>query len=371
MTNGPITYEQSGVNYANLDPLKIAAQNAARTTTANLAINFSYQEWPASRGESAFVWKEGDRSKAMVTEGLGTKNLVADAMYAANPKGPTYYGAIAQDTVAMIVNDLVTVGAMPEVVTAHWSVESANWFNDKKRVADLTSGWAKAVNEAGATWGGGETPALKGILLPGVIELSGTAVGEVDPAFHPVLGEQLRQDDVIIVLGSSGIHANGLTLAREVSDRLPEGYTTLLPDGRTYGEALLTPTYLYTSALQAMQGEGINPSYMANITGHGWRKFMRATKELTYRMFDIPMPQPEFKLIKRVSRNDDEEMYGNFNMGAGFAVYLPERLAANALSVVREVGFDANIMGVVEKGTKQVIIEPLGITYKEDAMHLR
>lgn len=371
MTQSPITYEGSGVNYAGLDPLKITAQRAAVDTTHNLPTYFGYDPVEKSRGELAYVWDEGDRYGAIVTEGLGTKNLVADARSRTNPHGPTHYDQLSQDTVAMIVNDLITVGAMPKVVTAHWSVASDEWFKNQRRVEDLTAGWAAACNLAGATWGGGETPALKGILQPGVIELSGTAVGEIRDKYNLVTDDRLRAGDAIVVLGSSGIHANGLTLAREVANRLPEGYETTLSDGRKYGDALLTPTPIYVPAVRSLQEEGIIPTYMANITGHGWRKFMRATQELTYRMFALPKPQAEFDLIQKVSGNDLREMYGNFNMGAGYAFFLRANRVDKAVRVLGNAGFDAMTVGEVEAGAKRVILEPIDITYSDDAMHLR
>jgi phosphoribosylformylglycinamidine cyclo-ligase len=256
-----ITYEQAGVDYGDLDPFKIAAQAAAASTAPNLEA-FDSQEVAASRGESAYVWSEGDRYGAMTPEGLGTKNLVADAMRAVT--GRTYYDVVAQDTVAMIVNDLVSVGALPKVVTAHFSVAEASWFNDRERTHDLLDGWATACNDAGAAWGGGETPQLKDILRPGVIELSGAAVGEIYPKKNLAHGDRLEPGDGIILLGSSGIHANGLTLAREVAEKLPEGYATELEDGSLYGDALLRPTIIYVEAVRALLAarRGRGPLYV-------------------------------------------------------------------------------------------------------------
>jgi len=369
MSEGPITYEQSGVDYKQLDPFKVAAQRAAGQTAVNLFQNFGYNEVTATRGESAFVWDEGDKYQATVTEGLGTKNLVADGYR--KPGGPTYYDAVGQDTIAMIVNDIITVGAFPKVIGAHMSVANAEWFSDVQRANDLVNGWKRACDLAGATWGGGETPALKGILMPGVIELSGNAVGEIYPKERLTLGEKLQEGDAIVIIESSGVHANGITLARTVAGMLPDGYDTLLSNGRAFGEALLTPTPIYVPAIRALFENGIDVHYMANITGHGWRKLMRADKELTYHIHSMPEPQPEFELIQQVSGNDDEEMYGNFNMGAGYAVYVSQAQVKDTLALIQEAGFRGLHAGDVLAGSKQVVLEPIDLTFAGDSLKVR
>ena len=371
--NQPMTYEQSGVRYSDLDAFKRAAQEAARSTAQNLE-RFGYHEIPQSRGESAFVWDEGRSYRVMVTEGLGTKNLVADATSALCNRA--YYFKIAQDTLAMIFNDLGSVGdAEPQVVTAHFSVGNSNWFTDPAfpdRTADLINGWAYTCNLAGATWGGGETPALKDIVEDGKIELSGTAVGEIRNKERLTLGDKLAPGDAIVLLGSTGIHANGLTLARTIADQLPNGYATRLSDGTYYGDALLQPTPVYTPLIHQLFEAGIDIHYMSNITGHGWRKLMRADKELSYIIDAIPRHQPVFDFIQEQSHNDDAEMYGNFNMGAGFVLFVNKEHVYAALQVAAQHGVLAMCAGRVEAGPKQVIIEPKnGLTFSGSSLAVR
>ena len=363
----PLTYEQTGVSYADMDPFKIVAQMAGRSTARNLS-RFGYQEIAESRGESAYVWDEGDKYGAMVTEGLGTKNLVADAVRPLS--GRTHYDAVAQDTVAMIVNDLIVVGASPKVMTAHFSVGDSAWFKDKDRVKDLVWGWAAACNQAGAVWGGGETPTLKGVLEPGAIELSGTAVGEISPKSNLMLGEKIVPGDSIIFLGSTGIHANGLTLAREIASRLEDGYATRLADGSLYGEAILKPTRIYVKAAQQLM-EHVDVHYMANITGHGWRKIMRAKQAVSYVIDQVPKPQPIFDFIEEQSGNDEQEMYGNFNMGVGFVVFVGRSDEKRALELLSDFPFASMRGGTVEDGPKQVVIEPKNLTFSEGSLKVR
>ena len=364
----PQTYASTGVNYDAMDPVKRLAQQAAAETTVNLA-RFGANEVPGIRGESAYVIEEKDRYVAHVVEGLGTKNLVADEVRKFT--GKTHYDSIAQDTVAMIANDLITVGADPQVVSAYWAVGDSEWFLDEERAADLASGWKNAVDMAGAVWGGGETPTLKGIINPNAIDLAGSATGIVRPKERLVSEEKLKLGDAIFMVESSGIHANGLTLARSIADNLPEGYQTLLADGRTYGESLLMPTHIYAKLVRDLFEAGIDIHYMVNITGHGWRKLMRPKRALTYFIGAIPQPQPVFNFIKEHSGNDNKEVYGNFNMGAGFALYVPDNKADLVEKVSKGNGLKSMLAGYVQEGEKQVVIEPLGITFKGDSLNVR
>ncbi len=352
-----------------MDAIKRLAQLRAKATAGNLT-RFGMQEMGASRGESAYVWDEGDSYRAFVVEGLGTKNLIAEGVRMFS--GKTHYDSLAQDTVAMIVNDLIVVGADPQVVNAYFAVGDSQWFADEERARDLIEGWGKAVNLAGAAWGGGETPTLKGIIDPSTIDLSGSAVGIIKPKERLTLGDKLVPGDAIMLVESSGIHANGLTLARAIATKLPEGYRTTLADGTTYGEALLTPTHIYAGLVRDLFMDGIDIHYMVNITGHGWRKLMRATKDLSYVIDKVPKPHVLFDFIQEHSGNDDQEMYGIFNMGAGFAIFLPEKDVPRARKIAKEKHqFTTINAGRVEKGKRQVIIKPKDVVFKGESLLLR
>lgn len=365
----PITYASTGVNYDAMDPLKRLAQFRARATAGNLE-RFGMREVEASRGESAYVWEEQDGYRAFVMEGLGTKNRVADETRKIT--GKTHYDAIAQDTIAMIVNDLIVVGAEPQVVNAYFAVGSSDWFADEERSRDLVEGWAKATSMAGAVWGGGETSTLKGIIEPDTIDLSGSSVGIVRPKDRLTLGDKLTPGDVIFLVESSGIHANGLTLARTIASKLPEGYATPLSDGKSYGESLLAPTHIYAGLTRDLFEAGIDLHYMVNITGHGWRKLMRASRDLSYIIDEVPEPQQVFNLIQEQSGNDDTEMYGNFNMGAGFAVFMSKEGIDLAQCIARENhGLSSLIAGYVEEGQRQVVINPRNVVFKGETLGVR
>ncbi len=389
--NDPLTYASAGVNYDFMDRFKrLAQQEAAKTSPIIERHGMFVVE--LSRGESAFVIDEPDRYTAHVVEGLGTKNLVADevrkrqydqsqiALEMGKATGRTYYDNIAQDTVAMIVNDLITVGADPIVVNAYCAVGSSDWFNDEQRVNDLVSGWRYACIEAGATWGGGETPTLSGIIEPNAIDLAGSAYGVIKPKERLTLGDRLEPGDAIMLVQSSGIHANGLTLARRVAGAianssgcsLAEAYATELSDGSTFGESLLEPTIIYAGLVRAIFDEGIDIHYMANITGHGWRKLMRLEKPFTYLVRKLPEPQPIFQFLQEQSGNDTREMYGNFNMGAGFALYVPQEMAHKVEQIATNYhGLGVTNVGTVREGPRQVAIPPLNLLYKADTLGVR
>ncbi len=274
-----MTYAGSGVDYGALDPFKRRAQLAGRST-ADAIRRLGVSEVEMSRGESAYLVETPDSYLAHVEEGLGTKNLVADAMYRLVPSR-SYYDHIAQDTVAMIVNDMVTLGALPLAVAMHLGAGSSDWFRDERRAGDLVDGWRKACQLARCAWGGGETPTLSGVVEAATVVLAGSAIGVIKPKGRLIRGN-IQHGDAIVMFESSGIHANGLTLARAVADRAPNGYLTLLSDGRPYGESLLDPTHIYVGAIEDCLSRGVDIHYAVNITGHGWRKLMRASDPFAY-----------------------------------------------------------------------------------------
>ena len=368
MTHPPLDYSASGVDYNKIDPLKLLAQKAASETGANLSAH-GFSEVAASRGESAYVMEVEGRFIASITECLGTKALVADDVRAIT--GRTHYDSIAQDTIAMAVNDLITVGATPLSVHAYWAAGGSDWFADEQRVRDLVEGWRKACDICKVSWGGGETPALSGVVEAGRIDLAASSVGIVPSRERLTLGEKIRDGDAIVLLASSGIHANGVSLARKLVERLPGGYATRLPDGRTYGESLLDPTTLYVPVTEALFAAGIVPHYAANITGHGWRKLMRHSGEWTYRIHSLPDVPPVLRFMKEQAGIDDHEAYGSLNMGVGFALYVANQQAEEVAQIARAAGVPAWVAGRVETGIKRVVIEPLGVTYSADELHLR
>lgn len=366
-----LSYESSGVRYDQLDAFKRACQQAARTT-APLLQDHGYAEPATTRGESAYLIEAADHYLAHVEEGLGTKNLVADAVYAAT--GKCFYREIAIDTVATIVNDLATCGALPISVAMHAAVGDSGWFADAQRREALVAGWADGCRQAGAVWGGGETPTLKGIVNADTIVLAGSAIGKIAPKSLRITGD-VRDGDAIIFLASSGVQTNGLSLCRLIADKLPQGYQTPIGHGdpRTYGEALLAPSVIYVAFVRECQRRGLKLNYVAHVTGHGWRKLMRLEEPFVYEITTPRAPLPLFQFLEQAGPIATREMYATFNQGVGFAAYVDPKTADAVLAAAKSAGYDAWLAGRVRKegARKAVTVPSLGLTFEGDTLQVR
>lgn len=369
MAKEKITYD-TVVDYEKIDPAKISGQRAARTTTHNLE-RFGFVELPASRGESSYVWDEGYWYRAGVMEGLGTKNLVADALDLKNPDASSNYRAIAQDSIAMIVNDLIVSGADPQLFWVHLAAGRSEWFSDERRIEAFNLGCAAVCNELGITWAGGESPVLPDIIEPHASEISGFVLGRIHPKHRYVPGDGLEASDAITLIGSSGIHSNGVSATRKLEERSPGIYDTVLPDRTTFGETILRPTNLYVKLVQSLLENRTKLKRLESITGHGWRKIMRAKEPYTYRMHELPPAMPIFDFLKNQLGVNDAEMFSNYNMGAGFAVFSPESEVDDIIAASAEQGFPAWDAGRVEDGPRRVIIEPKKLIFEAQSLELR
>lgn len=366
-----LSYESSGVRYDQLDAFKRACQKAAKATAGALHAH-GYAEPATTRGESAYLIEAADHFLAHVEEGLGTKNLVADAVYAAT--GRCFYREIAIDTVATMVNDLVTCGALPISVAMHAAVGDSDWFADAVRTNALVEGFAAGCEAAGAVWGGGETPTLGGVVEPEAIVLAGSAIGKIAPKQLRITGD-IRDGDAIVFLASSGVQTNGLSLCRRLAAQLPESYQTPIGHGdpRTFGEALLAPSVIYVAFVRECQRLGLKLNYVAHVTGHGWRKLMRLEEPFVYEI-TTPRPAPAlFQFMMDAGPIDRREAYATFNMGVGFAAYVaPENVEA-VLAAARTTGYDAWLAGHVRKqgARKAVVVPSLDLTFEGDTLQVR
>jgi phosphoribosylformylglycinamidine cyclo-ligase len=366
-----LSYESAGVQYDQLDAFKRACQRAARTTVAALA-DHGYTEPATTRGESAYLLEASGHFLAHVEEGLGTKNLVADAVFEAT--GRTYYREIGIDTVATIVNDIITCGALPISVAMHAAVGASDWFADETRANALVEGFAEGCRRSGAVWGGGETPTLGGIVEREAIVLAGSAIGKIEPKSLRVVGD-IADGDAIVFLASSGVQTNGLSLCRKIAAQLPNGYLTPIGhgDSRLFGEALLAPSVIYAAFVRECQRRAVKLNYLAHVTGHGWRKLMRLEEPFVYEITD-PRPAPAlFDFMIEAGPIERREAYATFNMGVGFAAYVSSADVAAALDAARSTGYDAWLAGRVRKdgNRKAVVVPSLGLTFEGDTLQLR
>ncbi len=163
-----------------------------------------------------------DRTLAFVVEGLGTKSIVARQVLA--EQGIDRFADVAYDTVAAIVNDLCCVGALPLVVNAYFATGSSEWYREAARSRSLVEGWRRACADAGCAWGGGESPSLAGARA-GAARSSSRArpSARCRAGARPILGEELGPGDEIVLVDSSGLHANGASLARLLAGQAARG----------------------------------------------------------------------------------------------------------------------------------------------------
>ena len=371
-------YEQSGDNYKLKDPYKLIALKAAKKTCKNLQRLNKYgivvNEVQKSRGESAYRISFSssnpiDFQFAHVEESVGTKNIIADELEKIYKK--SYYFNIAIDNVASIVNDLATTGASPMSFMLHIAAYPNEWYLDKEKVKALMEGTAYACNLAGMSWGGGESGTDRDIVYPNKCVLSGSATGLIIPAEKALDESKIKIGDVIIVFASNGVHTNGITLLRkELVKKLPDGYETKLSDGRTYGETLLDPSTIYSKLIEEIVLK-TDTHYAVHITGHGWRKIMRAKKPFTYIIDNLPVPQPIFEIIQKYTHLSDREMYDTYNMGGGFAIFTSPKSIKKILAISKKHKIDALVSGFVQKGPRKIIIKPLDIEFTSGELVLK
>jgi phosphoribosylformylglycinamidine cyclo-ligase len=367
MTRERASYRDAGVDYEALDAGKRGAMAKALSTSQLLAARGG-RALDSSRGEPAFVFEVGETTLAFVVEGLGTKSMIA--RHVLEEQGINRFGDVAYDTVAAICNDLCCVGALPLVVNAYFATGASEWYRERERAAALIEGWRSACVDAGCTWGGGESPSLPGLLDEREIELAGAAVGVVPAGRQAILGEGLAPGDEIVLVTSSGLHANGASLARLLAGRLPDGYATELGDGTTLGEALLEPSVMYVGLVKALLEEQLPLSYISHITGHGLLKLMRPPRPLTYRITRLPEVPSVLSFLVEQAELDARAAYSTFNMGSGYALYCAAGAGDAVVAIAQRLGLGALIAGRVEEGPRQVILDPVGVRFAGEELEL-
>src|SRR3989344_5145818 len=349
------------VDYSKLDPVKAAALEKFSGTMKNperLGIRIVQE----TIGEPAVAidFQKEDFLLAFNVEGLGTKNLIADAMCRdKRGKGAKYFECVVIDNVAMSTNDLLAIGADAFAYGDIISSGNSTWFDEGEKIKNLFEGFRKAAEEIGMAIPCGETPTLSGIVNPETLDMAGASVGIIKPKTRLVYGKEISEGDLIIGLESSGLHANGISLARKVAETLPQGYFTEMRNGKIFGEEILKPTVLYTRAVIEML-EKTEIHYLAPITGHGWKKIMRAKKTFSYEIDFVPAPEEIFRFLQEKAEISDKEAYYTWNMGIGYAIIAPKKSLAEIEKISSRHKINCFELGKVCKGEKRVLIKPKG-----------
>ena len=296
----------------------------------------------------------GGQGLAICTDGVGSKAMIAGML--------GVYDTIGIDCVAMNVNDLVCVGAHPLTLVDYVAVERV----EPKVLEAIARGLAVGAERAGVSVSGGEIAELPDMIRgpsPGTgFDLAATAVGTV--ALDRVLvGAEAREGDAVVGIASSGIHANGMTLARRVLfDQGGLSADSPLPEcGRPVGEELLAPTHIYVAEARALIAEVQTLRALIHVTGDGLLNLPRIEAQVGFVLDALPAPPPVFGAIAGRGNVPPEEMYAVFNMGIGLCAVVAEADAEAAVAIGGRHGKAAWRVGTVggPVGEVRVAANPL------------
>jgi phosphoribosylformylglycinamidine cyclo-ligase len=288
-------------------------------------------------GHFASVVRVGPLRIALTTDSVGSKALVAQLA--------GRYSTIGIDCVAMNVNDLLCVGATPLAMLDYIAIESA----DPDVFAEIGVGLSEGAKLAGVSIVGGEVAQVPDMLRgakPGLgLDLVGMAMGVV-PENGLIDGSSVEPGDVVVGVASSGIHSNGLSLARKVL--LSRHSLDAAPPelGTTLAEELLRPTRIYVPQTRALSDGGIRPRAIAHITGDGLLNIRRVEAPVGFELGFLPEPPPVFALIERLGGIERAEMRAVFNMGVGLTVVVREAEVSRTIECLRSTGVEAWRLGV-------------------------
>ncbi|WP_277552452.1 phosphoribosylformylglycinamidine cyclo-ligase [Halobaculum limi] len=313
-TDDQLTYADAGVDI-----------DASEAATAALVSAVGAGD--AEGSDYAGLLDIGDRYLALATDGVGTKLLVAEAL--------SDYSTVGIDCIAMNANDLVAAGVDPVAFVDYLAVEEP----DETFSEQVGAGLREGADRAGVELVGGETAVMPDVIKG--LDLAGTCAGLA--AKDAVFDGEAEPGDALVGWASSGIHSNGLTLAREAATR-DHAYTDPCPfDGYdTVGEALLEPTRIYADLLGPMRDHGVHGA--AHVTGGGWTNLERLG-EFHYDVTDPWPVQPVFEFVQSEGNVADEEMHRTFNMGTGFVAALDPAQAESLAEAT-----DGRVIGTVEEG---------------------
>ena len=284
------------------------------------------------------------------TDGCGTKVKLAILM--------DKHDTIGIDAVAMCVNDIICCGAKPLFFLDYIACGK----NYPEKIAEIVGGVAEGCVRSGAALIGGETAEHPGLMPAEDYDLAGFAVGVVDK--KKILDNtRMAAGDVVIALASTGIHSNGFSLCRKVFDIDSNPDTLYVPcdalGGKTVAEALLTPTRIYVKSILALL-EQVDVKGISHITGGGfYENIPRSVPDgLCARIRkDSVKVLPIFELIAKQGNIPERDMFNTYNMGVGMSVVVPAAQEELALSILRQHGEDAYVIGVIEAGDRKVILE--------------
>ena len=353
IANQRSTYASSGVDMEKED-------EAMKLIAPLLKETCSYRRTELGKcvtdiGHFAGIVKLNNRlGLAMKTDGVGTKVFIAQLMQK--------YDTVGIDCVAMNVNDVICTGAEPISFVDYIAIQKP----EPRMIEQIFWGLKEGAKIAKISIAGGETAQLremiKGASEGRGFDLVGMCIGivELDKIID---GRSLEEGDVLLGLSSSGLHSNGYTIARQILLEkmhfdLNEHFEEL---GRTLGEELLEPTFIYVSEIMEIIKKNIEIKLLAHITSRGFINLNRVGKGYGYIIDNLPKPPPPiFQLIQRCGNVTDEEMYHTFNMGIGMCMVVQKNLVDDVAQIVEKHKKKVFILGRVKEDVeRKIIIKPL------------
>jgi phosphoribosylformylglycinamidine cyclo-ligase len=279
-----------------------------------------------SVGHFAGLIDFGELALALTTDGVGTKMLIADQQQD--------WSTVGIDCIAMNVNDLYVMNMEPIAFVDYIATDKLSI----ERMAQIGLGLNEGAKQANIDIVGGETASLRGLVNG--LDLAGACLG-MQQKDKIITGEKIRPGNKIVGVPSTGVHSNGLSLARSVVEKYA-GYDQKFKGKTTFGQELLTPTRIYSEVLKVTAKCTVNG--MCHVTGGGLLNFNRLSKYGF--VFDTPITPPAiFSWMQKAGDISDEEMYRTFNMGMGYAYVVPEKSVACITKMVP----GAQVVGSVVK----------------------
>lgn len=338
------SYKEAGVDItAGYEAVRLMKQHIARTMTSGVVSDIG------GFGGLFSLDMSDIKNPVLVsgTDGVGTKLKMAFLM--------DKHDTVGIDCVAMCVNDIICCGAKPLFFLDYIAVGK----NYPEKVAQIVSGVSEGCVQSGAALIGGETAEMPGFYPEDEYDLAGFAVGVVDK--EKILDNKtIKEGDIIIALPSSGVHSNGFSLVRKVFDVENADIKTPVSElgGKSIGETLLTPTKIYVKPMLELFKK-VKVKAVSHITGGGFyeniprsipdgftAKINRASVKVL----------PIFELIAKTGNISERDMFNTFNMGVGMSIVVDKNDADMALSVLKDNGEDAYIIGEIVKGDESVVI---------------
>lgn len=281
------------------------------------------------------------------TDGVGTKIKLAFLL--------DKHDTIGIDCVAMCVNDIACAGGEPLFFLDYIACGK----NYPEKIAEIVKGVAEGCKQSGCALIGGETAEHPGLMPEDEYDLAGFAVGIVDEK-DIITGADLKADDVLIGMASSGVHSNGFSLVRKIFKMDVETLNTYVDElGKTLGEALLAPTRIYVKALKSIKDAGVRVKACSHITGGGFYenvpRMLPEGKHAVIEKNSYPVP-PIFKLMAKEGNVEEHMMYNTYNMGLGMVLAVDPLDVDKTMEAIRAAGDTPYVVGKITDGEKGVTL---------------